>query len=109
MTTPVNDSERAAKAKPKTGRMLKLQSVAPSDSPDMTIAEVATFRREGPSTVWRKIRSGAYVSFKSGDKRLVTRESVLADRERCLAEGPRLTEPPPERRPPGRPKTKTET
>ena len=93
----------------KTGRTLKLQSVAPSASPDMTIAEVAAFRREGASTVWRKIRSGAYVSFKSGDKRLVTRESVLADRERCLAEGPRLTEAPAERRRPGRPKTKTET
>ncbi len=89
-------------------RTLKQQSVAPSDSPDMTIAEVAAFRREGESTVWRKIRTGAYVSFKSGDKRLITRESVLADRERCLAEGPQLTEAPPGGRPPGRPKAKAE-
>ena len=96
--------------KPKsTGRTLKQQAVAPTDSPDMTIAEVAAFRREGESTVWRKIRSGAYVAFKSGDKRLVTRESVLADRERCLAQGLRLTESPPEGRRPGRPKTKTKT
>ena len=42
-------------------RTLKQQSVAPSNSPDMTIAEVAAFRREGESTVWRKIRTGAYV------------------------------------------------
>jgi hypothetical protein len=95
------------KTKPsRTGRTLKQQAVAPSDSPDMTIAEVAAFRREGQSTVWRKIRSGAYVSYKSGDKRLVTRESVLADRERCLAEGSRLTKAPLEKRKPGRPKTK---
>ena len=70
----------------------------------MTLAEVAAFRREGQSTVWRKIRSGAYVSFKSGDKRLITRESVIADREKCLAEGPRLTPPPPKGRRAGRPK-----
>ena len=70
----------------------------------MTIAEVKAFRREGDSTVWRKIRSGTYISYKSRDKRLITRESVIADRERCLAEGPRLTAPPPEGRRPGRPK-----
>jgi hypothetical protein len=99
---PINDKPE------RTGRTLKAQAVAPSDSPDMTVAEVAAFRREGESTVWRKIRSGAYVSFKSGDKRLITRESVLADRERCLAKGPRLTEPPAEGRRPGRPKTNTE-
>jgi hypothetical protein len=92
MTAPTADA--SSKKTPRSGRTLKLQSVAPSDSPDMIIAEVAAFRRERESTVWRKIRSGAYVSFKSGDKRLVTRESVLADRERCLAQGPRLTDPP---------------
>jgi hypothetical protein len=91
----------------RTGRTLKQQAVAPSDSPDLTVAEAAALRREGESTVWRKIRSGAYVSFKSGDKRLITRESVLADRERCLAAGPQLTKAPLERRKPGRPKTKT--
>jgi hypothetical protein len=94
--------------KPRTGRRLKQQSTATGDSPDMTIAEVKAFRREGESTVWRKIRAGTYVSFKSGDKRLITRESVIADRERCLAAGPRLTESPPEGRRSGRPKTKPE-
>jgi len=90
-------------------RTLKQQSVDPSDSPDMTVAEVAAFRREGLSTVRRKMRSGPYVSFKSGDKRLITRESVLADRERCLAEGPQLTEAPHGGRPRGRPKAKART
>jgi hypothetical protein len=88
----------------RTGRTLKQQAVAPTDSPDMTLDEVAAFRREGKSTVWRKIRRGDYVAFKSGDKRLITRESVIADRERCLAEGPRLTESPHGARRPGRPK-----
>ena len=69
-------------------RTLTQQAVDPSESPDMTFAEVKAFRRVGDSTVWRKIRSGAYNSYKSGDKRLITRESVLADRERCLAKGP---------------------
>jgi hypothetical protein len=92
--------------KPRTGRALKSQAAAPTDSPDMTLAEVAAFRREGESTVWRKIRAGTYVSFKSGDKRLITRESVLADRERCLAAGPRLSTSPTGGRRAGRPKTK---
>lgn len=99
-------SETAAKRK-RTGRKLKHQSLDPSESPDMTFDEVKAFRREGGSTVWRKLRSGRYVSYKSGDKRLITRESVLADRERCLAEGPQLTEAPPGGRSPGRPKTKS--
>ena len=101
----LNSSRPAVKPKPRTGRALKQQLIAPSDSPDMTITEVAVFRREGESTIWRKIRSGTYVSFKSGDKRLITRESVVADRERCLAAGPRLTDPSPGGRRSGRPKT----
>jgi hypothetical protein len=88
----------------RSGRTLKQQAVAPSDSPDMTMAEVAAFRREGLSTVWRKMRSDVYKSYKSGDKRLIIRESVLADRERCLAEGPQLSSTPTEKRGPGRPK-----
>ena len=66
---------------------------APVDSPDMTIEEVVVFRRESASTVQRKMRSGAYDSYLSGnDKRLITRESVLRDREACLARGPRFGE-----------------
>ena len=69
---------------------------APVDSPDMTIEEVVVFRRESASTVQRKMRSGAYDSYLSGnDKRLITRESVLRDREACLARGPRFGEVPP--------------
>jgi hypothetical protein len=58
------------------------------DSPDMTPAEVAAFRRESETTVWRKCRSGVYVSYRSGrDKRLIVRESVIADRDKCLVDG----------------------
>jgi hypothetical protein len=106
MTDHHFDASEPAPKRRGTGRTLKQQSLDPGDSPDMTFAEVKAFRREGDSTVWRKVRSGRYVSYKSGDKRLITRESVLADREQCLAEGPQLTEAPPEGRPPGRPKAK---
>jgi hypothetical protein len=61
------------------------------ESPDMTVEEVALFRRESPSAVQRKMRDGTYVSYLSGDRRrLITRESVLADRARRLAEGPQF-------------------
>jgi hypothetical protein len=71
-------------------------ATVPVESPDMSIAEVAIFRHESPSTVQRKMRTGAYVSYLSGnDKRLITRESVLRDREACLARGPRFGEVPP--------------
>jgi hypothetical protein len=106
MTDHHFDASEPAPKRRGTGRTLKQQSLDPGDSPDMTFAEVKAFRREGDSTDWRKVRSGRYVSYKSGDKRLITRESVLADREQCLAEGPQLTEAPPEGRPPGRPKAK---
>jgi hypothetical protein len=64
-------------------------AAASIDSPDMTVAEVAAYRHESFSTVQRKMRAGVYVSYRSGpDKRLITRESVLKDREVCLAAGP---------------------
>jgi hypothetical protein len=64
-------------------------------SPDLTVEETMAFRKESRSTVERKMRNGAYVSYKSGnDTRLVTRESVEADRARCLALGPRFGESP---------------
>jgi hypothetical protein len=63
------------------------------ESPDMTPKEVGAYRRESASTVQRKMRLGIYRSYLSGhDKRLITRESVLADREACLARGPRFGE-----------------
>jgi hypothetical protein len=66
----------------------QLAAVLTESSPDMTPAEVGAFRRESPSTVQRKMRLGVYVSYRSGDKRLITRESVEADRNACLAAGP---------------------
>jgi hypothetical protein len=40
-------------------------------SPDATIPEVMAFRRESARTVFRKIRGGIYLSYKSGDTRLI--------------------------------------
>jgi hypothetical protein len=66
---------------------------APVESPDMTPKEVSAFRHESDSTTQRKMRDGTYDSYLSGnDKRLITRESVLRDREACLARGPRFGE-----------------
>ena len=77
-----------------TGRKIETRrtSVATAviESPDMTVAEVAAYRRESPTVVQRKMRWGVYVSYRNGDRRLITRESVLADRARCLAEGPQF-------------------
>lgn len=72
--------------------------------PDATIPEVMAFRRESSRTVFRKIASGAYQSYKSGDTRLILWRSVLEDRERCLARGPQLSPQPTGKRRPGRPR-----
>ena len=73
---------------------------APVESPDMTPKEVSAYRHEADSTTQRKMRDGTYDSYLSGnDKRLITRESVLRDREVCLAAGPRFGEGPHSRRP----------
>jgi hypothetical protein len=58
---------------------------------DATVAEVMAFRRESARTVFRKIASGAYTAYKSGESRLILWDSVIADRERCLARGPQLS------------------
>jgi hypothetical protein len=72
---------------------------------DARVEEVMAFRRESSRTVFRKIASGAYKSYKSGDTRLILWESVLADRERCLALGPQLTRRQAgDKRQPGRPR-----
>ena len=57
---------------------------------DLTVEEVARVRRESPSQVYKKIRNGTYEAHKNGDTRLITRESVLADRDRALKAGPQL-------------------
>jgi hypothetical protein len=66
-------------------------ALSPGPSPDMTVDEVMAFRRESRSTVERKMRAGVYQSYLSGlDKRLITRASVEADRQRCLDLGARF-------------------
>jgi hypothetical protein len=53
---------------------------------DVTVDEVASFRREARWTVFAKIRSGAYESYLDGRIRKIVFASVLADRERAIAE-----------------------
>jgi len=73
--------------------------------PDATVSEVMAYRRESARTVFRKIASGVYQSYKNGDSRLIVWESVLADRERSLARGAQLpSRPATGKRPPGRPR-----
>jgi hypothetical protein len=86
-------ADKAAKAAAAIVSELKA-APAPVVSPDMTVEEVGVYRRESPSTVQRKMRSGVYKSYRSGsDKRLITRESVEADREACLAAGSGFADP----------------
>jgi hypothetical protein len=61
---------------------------------EATIAEVMAYRREGARTVFRKLAEGVYKGHKNGDSRLITWESVIADRERCVAQGAQLSERP---------------
>jgi hypothetical protein len=68
------------------------------------------FRHESARTVFRKIASGAYTSYKSGESRLILWDSVIADRERCLARGPQLSRRAETgKRPRGRPRKDRET
>jgi hypothetical protein len=74
-------------------------------SPDGTIPEVGAYRRESRRQIYRKIEKGIYQSHKNGDTRSITWESVVADRERCLAQGVQLSQPPAtKKRKPGRPR-----
>jgi hypothetical protein len=83
--------DKAAKAVAELIASVVKAPPVPVESPDMTPKEVSTFRHESDSTTQRKMRDGTYVSYLSGnDKRLITLESVLADREACLAAGPRF-------------------
>ena len=69
---------------------------------DATVDEVASFRRESRWTVFAKIRSRAYDSYLDGRIRKIVFASVLADRERAIAE----SNAPPDtgKRRPGRPR-----
>jgi hypothetical protein len=82
-----------AKAVAELANRLTELPAASVESPDMTPKEVGAYRRESPSTVQRKMRAGVYRSYLSGaDKRLITRESVEADRDACLAAGSGFSE-----------------
>ena len=71
---------------------------------DATIAEVASFRRESVRTTHEKIRDGRYESYLEGRIRKIIFASVLADRERAIAQS---RKPPPSgKRRVGRPRTK---
>jgi hypothetical protein len=61
---------------------------------DASIPEVMSFRRERRTAVERKLRDGTYQSYLSGNRRLIIFESVLRDRETCIARGPQLGEAP---------------
>jgi hypothetical protein len=92
--------DKAAKAVAELIASVVKAPPAPVECPDMTPKEVSAFRHESDSTTQRKMRDGTYDSYLSGnDKRLITRESVLRDREACLAAGPRFGEGPHGRRP----------
>lgn len=80
---------------------------------DATVDEVASFRREGRWTVFNKICSGVYESYRDGRIRKIVFASVLADRERTIAASRKQPEPEPvaragsdlvEKRPRGRPR-----
>jgi hypothetical protein len=53
---------------------------------DATIDEVASFRREGRWTVHQKLKDGRYKGYLDGRIRKIIFASVLADRERTIAE-----------------------
>jgi hypothetical protein len=72
---------------------------------DATVNEVMAFRHESARTVFRKLRAGAYQSYKNGERRLITWQSVLDDRERSLSRGAQLpSRPVTGKRRPGRPR-----
>jgi hypothetical protein len=68
---------------------------------DATVAEIASFRRQSPWTVWKKIREGHYKAFKDGRITKIDVASVIADRDRTIAES---KNPFGKRRPGGQPR-----
>jgi hypothetical protein len=53
--------------------------------PDLTVDEVAAFRRESRWTVHKKVREGVYRSYRDGRIRKIVFQSVVEDRERAIA------------------------
>jgi hypothetical protein len=54
---------------------------------DATVDEVRAFRRESRWSVFEKIRTGVYESYLDGRVRKIIFASVIADRERTMADG----------------------
>jgi hypothetical protein len=93
----LHPSELLTKRKRPSGgyRPAPLASLPPERQPlDGTVQQVMAFRLESARTVWRKITTGTYKSYKNGDARMIEWASVLADREASIALGPQLAEPP---------------
>jgi hypothetical protein len=88
--------------KPRKPKPYKFLPLPPDFAPlDATVDEVASFRKESRWTVHRKLRDGVYESYLDGRIRKIIFASVVADRERAIAESnPHL-----HKRKPGRPRT----
>ena len=71
---------------PPIGHNSKWLNLPPDFNPiDATIDEVASWRRESRWTVHKKIREGAYQSYRDGRIRKIVFASVMADRERAMS------------------------
>jgi hypothetical protein len=88
-------------AMPKSDKLYRFLPLPPDFDPvDATVAETASYRRESPWTVFRKIREGRYQSYKDGKIRKIIFASVKADRQRSIARSAPATG----KRKPGRPR-----
>lgn len=82
----------------------------PSDlsSPDLTVREVAAYRRCSMWLVHKRIRDGVYQSYLDGRVRKVIFASVLKEREQTIAADRHMVAPKspgrPRKRPVGRPR-----
>jgi hypothetical protein len=70
--------------------------------PDLTVDEVAAYRRESRWTVHRKVREKIYESYLDGRIRKILLSSVIADREAAIA---RSANPSGKRKPGGQART----
>jgi hypothetical protein len=83
----VSVSATTPSSRPKKPKPYKFLPLPPDFAPlDATVDEVASFRRESRWTVHRKLREGIYASYLDGRVRKILFASVLADRERAIAE-----------------------
>jgi hypothetical protein len=92
---------------PKPKPLYRFMPLPPNFNPvDATIDEVASFRRESRWTVHAKLRDGRYEGYLDGRIHKVIFASVVADRERTIAEAGDKKKPV-VKRPVGRPKKPT--